>query len=37
MPYDLYVDDLPKISNLYLNERIPDCLKKIANPNPIQD
>ncbi|MCZ6913934.1 MAG: C2 family cysteine protease, partial [Rickettsia endosymbiont of Ixodes persulcatus] len=37
MPYDLYVDDLPKISNIYLNEKIPDCLKEIANANSIQE
>ena len=37
MPYDLYVKDIPKISNIYLNEKIPDRLKEIANPNSIQD
>ncbi|MES2141879.1 MAG: C2 family cysteine protease [Pseudomonadota bacterium] len=37
MPYELYVDDLPKISNIYLNKMIPDYLQEIANPKPIQD
>ncbi|PQQ34354.1 hypothetical protein C6H69_06155 [Photorhabdus luminescens] len=37
MPYDLYVKNLPKISDMYLSETIPDSLKSIANPSPIQE
>lgn len=37
MPYELYIRDIPKISTLYLKEKIPVCLKEIANPNLIQN
>ncbi|WP_238399055.1 C2 family cysteine protease [Photorhabdus bodei] len=37
MPYDLYVNNLPKISDMYFRETVPDSLKSIANPSPIQE
>ncbi|KAG0163051.1 hypothetical protein DFQ28_001776 [Apophysomyces sp. BC1034] len=37
MPYDYYRQDIPKISKIYLGNDLPDVLKKIANPNPIQE
>ncbi len=36
MPYDLYMNDLPKISDLSLASSLPDVLKSIANVNTIQ-
>ncbi len=37
MPYEFYIRDIPKISTLYLNEKVPVYLKEIANLNPIQN
>ncbi len=36
MPYDDYITDIGKISNLYLDTSIPSCLQAIANSSPIQ-
>lgn len=37
MPYELYIADLPKISDMYLSQQLPDVLKSIANTNSIQN
>ena len=37
MPYAYYIEDTPKISDLYLNDQIPDSLKNIANTKSIQN
>lgn len=36
MPYDLYVSELPKISDTHLSAKIPETLKEIANTSSIQ-
>jgi hypothetical protein len=37
MPYDCYRKDIPKISKIYLDDDLPNTLKGIANPDPIQE
>ena len=36
MPYGLYVQDIPKISDMAIAQNLPESLKSIANPGPIQ-
>jgi hypothetical protein len=36
-PYDFYREDIQKISKIYLDDDLPNTLKGIANPNPIQE
>lgn len=37
MPYDLYISEMGKISDIHLSTALPETLKKIANPDSIQD